>query len=395
METLSIDYNKARKKNVPSHMNQEKIIFIIQGLIKGGAENFFISLVNNLKDHGLQPVVIILSDYNPMLNEIDPAIKVYVLSRKFRYDLLISQRIKKIILLEKAKKVFCIGAFTFFLSKISLMHYTGYTFYLSLHTTVPVSMKEHLFDILYLKLLSSEDETIFICHSQQEYYRHNYFFNPSKSAVIYNGIDTEFSALKRSGDGDLIRKELDIPAGANVILKVANFRPEKGHAYAIDALQILHENYGNKAHLLFVGGGAEADFTKLQDTINRSAVSNYIHLIGPKNDVKPYLAAANIFTLTSYSVETFSIAALEAMSFGLPCCLTEIGGASEMVEPHKTGLLCTAKDTQSIANAWHELLTTPYDRGYIQQKVRTKFSSGKMIADYLSVFQARSRAMSW
>lgn len=385
MDVLSIPQQEKPAESPPKN-DAEKIMFVIQGLTQGGAEFFFISLVNGLKHKGIEPVVILLSRDNPYKTSLDSSIKIYTLTRNFRYDVFISKRIKRIMREENIKKVFCIGAFSFFLSKLAVLGADNLSFYLSLHTTVPVSKKEHLLDRIYLKLLGKQDRVIFICQNQQEFYKTKYKYASNKSLVIHNGIDITYAMdgdkRKWGATRSAIRLTYGIPDDAPVIIKVANLRQEKGHFYAVDALQLLHAKHGCKAHILFVGGGEYSYSQKLAAYIKQKGLANFIHLTGAKNDVRPYLSASDIFTLTSYSVETFSIAALEAMSFGLPCCLTKIGGASEMVAEDKTGVLCRAKDIEHIAACWHKLLVSNLDRTYIQNYVRSKFSSDAMVQQY-------------
>jgi glycosyltransferase involved in cell wall biosynthesis len=90
---------------------------------------------------------------------------------------------------------------------------------------------------------------------------------------------------------------------------------------------------------------------------------------------------ADVYTLTS-DTETFSLSALEAMSFGLPCSLTDIGGASEMIEINKTGVLSTPGDPVSIAASWNTLLTLEFNREYIRQRVLDNFTSVDMVRHY-------------
>jgi glycosyltransferase involved in cell wall biosynthesis len=52
-----------------------------------------------------------------------------------------------------------------------------------------------------------------------------------------------------------------------------------------------------------------------------------------------------MFTPCSTSVETFSIAALEAMACG-HLCVNKYGGAAEMIVEGANGYLCEADDVQ-------------------------------------------------
>jgi glycosyltransferase involved in cell wall biosynthesis len=56
-----------------------------------------------------------------------------------------------------------------------------------------------------------------------------------------------------------------------------------------------------------------------------------VHFVGALDDVRPVLAALDVFVLPSIAVESFSNAALEAMSMGRPVILSDIGGAREMI----------------------------------------------------------------
>jgi hypothetical protein len=83
------------------------------------------------------------------------------------------------------------------------------------------------------------------------------------------------------------------------------------------------------AHVVIAGGAF------LIDQLKRRAVeleiSDRVHFLGETDDVRPVLAAMDVFVLPSIAVESFSNAALEAMSMGKPVILSEIGGAREMI----------------------------------------------------------------
>jgi glycosyltransferase involved in cell wall biosynthesis len=55
-------------------------------------------------------------------------------------------------------------------------------------------------------------------------------------------------------------------------------------------------------------------------------------------------------------VETFSLAALEAMALGKPVVLSDIGGAAEMIRPGESGFLFPVGDTGALVDCLARLV---------------------------------------
>ncbi len=69
------------------------------------------------------------------------------------------------------------------------------------------------------------------------------------------------------------------------------------------------------------------------------------------------------------------MAALEAMSMGLPCILTEVGGAREMIVEGMNGYLVPPRRPHDLAKAWLKALDNKYlfDREKIRACVVENF----------------------
>lgn len=367
-------------------MSEPRVAFLIHGLVVGGAEKFFISLVNHFYRSGQAPLVILLSDDNALFPEMDPGVNSVIIKRKYKYDLTVGRKIKTVLNENKIDKVFCVGIFSFFLLKLYFFRNKNRQFFLSLHSTIPATKKEHMLNFIYFRSITSLDKVLFICNAQKDYLGKKYFFRPKNSTVIYNGINTSYFSLPENGPEEkkALRKQLGIQPTDKVIVKVARMFPEKGHKYGIEALKILHEKYNCKAHLLFVGSGDQQYVEQTKQYAAKSPVSNFIHFIDHQKDVRPYHRMSDVFTLTSYTIETFSLAALEAMSSGLPCSLTNIGGAAEMIFEN-TGMLSQSKDPASIAGTWFALLQKKFDAQALHDYVEMNYSLDQMISNYKKV----------
>uniref|UniRef100_UPI0039C713D2 glycosyltransferase n=1 Tax=Umezakia ovalisporum TaxID=75695 RepID=UPI0039C713D2 len=120
---------------------------------------------------------------------------------------------------------------------------------------------------------------------------------------------------------------------------------------------------------------------KIEEAVKASGLEEYIILKGQQSDVRPFYHASDLFTLTSESVETFSIAALEAMSCGLPAVLTDIGGAREMVKDGLNGFICDTSP-EDIAAKWAKALGAGLSGHDISLYIREHFDLKQMTTAY-------------
>ena len=370
----------------------DKIAFVIHGLQVGGAEKFFVDLVNGFHQAGYRPLVIVFDQSSPLVKDLHQDIPLVPLPRKYKYDLSVSWKLKKIIIHHEITKVFCVEGFSFFLAKYPFFGNTKIIFYLSLHSTLPISKKRYLLDLFYLRFVQRQDKVIFICEYQRQLFKSKYYFSASHSCVIYNGINiTHYSKNQTRAEWEIDdlnwRESLGIPKNDKVVIMIGRISVEKRHIDAIHALEVFHRKYNRKIHLVIVGDGSAALLKDMKDALTKMKLDNYIHLIGAKKDVRPYLNSADIFTLTSFS-ETFSIAALEALSMQLPCSLTNVGGAAEMLAEGKLGNLSDPWNPQSIASSWKSLLENMPDPQVIRAYVENHYSREKMIASYIGYLSA-------
>lgn len=365
-------------------MSLKTILYITPGLPVGGAEKFLVSLSNALRNQTRKQVVVTLSDNNPLENEFDDSIEILKLPRQSKWSLQPVLQLRKYIQAEKPEILFCLNFFSYLFARIALLgNASNVKIFISYHSTIHLNKKEHFLHKFYFATLRKDYKILTVSDNQAKFTSSSYQVDQTFFKTIYNGVDTHFWRLPSTGDDQLsIRTQLSIPPDAKVIILTAGFRAEKNHAGAIRALTILHQAYQTKAYLLFVGDGHLNKEIKSQ--AEHSPVSGYIRFAGLQKDVRPYYWASDLFTLCSTSVETFSIAALEAMACGLPAVLTDIGGASEMILEGTNGFLCQPTD-EDIAEKWHKALQQSFSAAGIHQHVDTYFSLDKMIKAYKEI----------
>jgi len=363
-----------------------KIAFVIHGFSMGGAEKFLISIVNYFCELGYNPLVVSLSKDDALLHELDSRAIFKCINKKHKFDISVIKEVRSFINSQQVDKIFCINTYAFFIMKLAFMFDRNVRFFLSLHSTIPISTKVFLKNLLFFRFLNSKDSVIYLCNNQRSYLKKKYYLPNTIESVINNGIDKNYFDPDSLNTDEYknLKVEYGIPPNDKIIIKVARINPEKGHMDAIEALNILHNHYKKFAHLLFVGGGAADYILSLKKKAIHYNLDQYIHFTNAQSDVRKFYQISDVFTLTSIS-ETFSIAALEAMAFGLPCALTDIGGANEMMIEGVTGVLSKPKNPFSIASSWDAILDSNLKGNLIRQYFIDNFSSETMFHNYQSL----------
>ena len=180
------------------------------------------------------------------------------------------------------------------------------------------------------------------------------------TVVLTYPIDTTpqvLSAVERAA----VRRELDTPLDATVIIQVSRMQAWKGHATVIDALSRLRDiNW-----VWWVVGGAQrpdeaAYAATLVEAARRNGISDRVRWLGERHDVPRLLGAADVHCQANLAPEPFGIAYVEALAAGLPVVAVRAGGAMEIVDD-TCGLLVPSGDSDALATALRRLLT---DRGF-------------------------------
>lgn len=198
------------------------------------------------------------------------------------------------------------------------------------------------------------------------------WLSPSKTEVIYNGIDT---ALYSSAEPI----EIDIPHDAIRFGFVANFVRRKGIDELARAWRKVSEAVP-RAHLVIAGKGVEeARFRQMLDIATR------VHWIGYRRDVPRVLRALDVLVLPSH-IEGAPNVVQEAMAAGIAIIATAVSGTPELLRDGLEARLIPAHDSDSLASAMIELAL---GRGLRQRlaeagrvRVVEKFTLGEMINRY-------------
>lgn len=164
-----------------------------------------------------------------------------------------------------------------------------------------------------------------------------------KVRIIHNGVDPD--AYEWTDDYSAAA-EFGITSADRVVGIVAALRLEKDHLTLLRAARQVVDVIP-EAKFLIVGDGPMRG--EIEARIVELGLGGHVVMAGARTDVPELLRCMDVVTLSSYSVECFPMALLEAMAAGRPAVCTAVGGVPELVEDGVTGYLVDARDPDGLA----------------------------------------------
>jgi L-malate glycosyltransferase len=144
------------------------------------------------------------------------------------------------------------------------------------------------------------------------------------------------------------------PADEKVLIHLSNFRPVKRVTDVVKTFAGIVKQV--PARLLLVGDGP--DRSSAEWLAHGLGIQDRISFLGKQESVNELLPVADLMLMPS-QLESFGLAALEAMACRVPTIATNVGGVPELIEDGVTGRLFSVGDTDAMAEAAVELLNDP------------------------------------
>lgn len=203
--------------------------------------------------------------------------------------------------------------------------------------------------------------------------------------TIYNG--TDFHDIAPT-DPSEVRRELGIDSGRTLVGLVAKVCEDKGQLELVRSMPAVLKEHPN-VHVLFVGR-VEASFEPtLKSAIEEEGVADHITMTGVRHDIPRMLDSLALCTLPS-KMETFGVAAIEAMARSRAVVATRVGALPEVVRHKQTGLLVDLRP-QEIAGAVSYLLENAEERDEMGRMgrwvVEQKFTIAEMVSRFEKVYE--------
>lgn len=125
-------------------------------------------------------------------------------------------------------------------------------------------------------------------------------------------------------------------------------RPFKGLTFLIKAFQILNDPV---AHLVVIGDYDDSDY----ELARKGPGGERIHFLGARTDAINFLPKQDLFILPALRDASPRVVR-EAMACGVPCIVTDIPGARDLIVDNESGILVPSRSPEMIAQAIRTLI---------------------------------------
>src|SRR5271156_6364853 len=209
-------------------------------------------------------------------------------------------------------------------------------------------------------------------------------------------IDSEIEVIRNFVNCDVyvrnpelvaqMRPQFAAPATATqpeekLLVHLSNFRPVKRILDVVETFARVARAVPSR--LLLIGDGP--DRSAAERLALQLGIQDRIHFLGKQDNVNELLPLADLMLMPS-EMESFGLAALEAMACGVPSIATRVGGVPELIEDGVNGRLFEVGDVEGMAQAAIALLTDEPARQRMAEAARKtaqdRFCASRIIPLY-------------
>ncbi|MFQ5489383.1 MAG: glycosyltransferase [Phycisphaerae bacterium] len=361
-----------------------RVLHVLHSLTMGGLERVVVSVANGLARRGLPQAVCCLHDRGCLLNHLDKNIQVHLLDARpndptLPFKLAAIYRSFGPDVVETAD--FCSWPDTSLAALGSRRVRLAHTF----HGFLDHPPRRHRWTG---RILAARTHRLKAVSSQLARRAAEAFgIRLDRIEILPNGVDI----------GRFNRDSVDPAPNQRAhqarltCVTIASIKPAKDPLLLVDVARRL----GPDVHFIWVGEGTMQQELALRT--RQAGVSERFTLTGEVDDVRPYLAAADLFVLPSRT-EAAPVAVLEAMAMGLPVVATRTGDLDQMVEDTGAGTLTPAGDAESLALAIDCLGGDDRLRASMARSARTaaleRFSTEAMLDRYQRGYEQMCQGLS-
>lgn len=352
---------------------KKKIIFVTEALWIGGIETALVNLLNQLDYTRYDVCCLILRDYLDLAERLPKQCRLLVSSRDTEVTFSEPYRFRRLAhLMEEPQTSSRVRRaewkiFQFLFRGIEMDRYAAYIRQQlageRFHTCVIYS--DRCAEVA-VKAVNAERFLMYYHHgAMRRVYHDEYGYRKSEKIIavserleeqlksfvpkyadkicsIPNVVDTEYilNNAKQPTEEQFEKRYYNVVTCGRLAL-------EKGIDIAAEACRIVLERGFNQFRWWIVGGGPEEKY--LREIIAQLGIEKHFVLLGMKKNPYPYMKNADLYVQPS-RIEAFGLSIVEAVSLGKKVIITDICGASALLQEQGISVICET-DAKEIADS--------------------------------------------
>lgn len=200
--------------------------------------------------------------------------------------------------------------------------------------------------ILYypIEYILSSYTDVLITINQEDYQRAQKFKAKKIEYIPGVGINLDRKNVNRVNSANK-RHELNIPLNAFLMLSVGELNDNKNHVTVLKAMALI-----NSDNLYYIVCGQGKNFYLLNSLAKQLNISERVKILGFRTDVNELYQCADIYLFPSYR-EGLSVSLMEAMSYQLPCIVSNIRGNTDLIDNEKGGYTVSPNNINGFKEA--------------------------------------------
>tara|TARA_Y100001935_G_C17305264_1_gene511930 strand:+ start:1686 stop:2810 length:1125 start_codon:yes stop_codon:yes gene_type:complete len=339
----------------------KRILFLTTGLNVGGAENVLLRLLSKINREKYEIKVISLIHLGPVADKIKD-LDIEVVSLKIKSPLNVP---KSFYVLLKNIKFFNPDLIHTFMT-----HAAFFSILIRIFYRRPVIIWNIFCNDLSLKANSFITATIMricsrfshivpqriIVDSKSAFIAHeNTGYSNDRMEIINNGVDTNLFKPKKNLDNNYRAQFFD--DSDFIIGMIARYHPVKAHDIFLKAAAIITKK--KKGIKFFLNGKGIKNNPRIKEIIEKENIEEFVHLSDDNLDILTILPTCDLLVSSSH-FESFPNIICEAMSYTIPCIVTDVGDCKFIVGNH--GVSVKPNNIKEIAEASIDMINLPKEK---------------------------------
>lgn len=209
----------------------------------------------------------------------------------------------------------------------------------------------------------------------------------AKQVFKINGIGIDKNKIKvEDFDKVAFRKELGLESTDKVVLTVSELNENKNYITMLETIKRLVEK---DKTIKFVSCGTGVWREKIANYAKELGIDKNVVFLGYRKDVGKIMQVSDIFFHASFR-EGLTLSVMEAMSFGLPCVVSNVRGNRDLIVDGKGGYIAEPTDSQKFAVKIEYLLNNKEDynlMGEFNRKESEKYTISQVLTQLAEIYE--------